>query len=55
MATISHRMVTVLMSANDTGTPRDGVVVPHRPGPSSIRFSGWGRQWANWPISRATA
>ncbi len=41
MATISQSTETVLISAKETGTPSDGMVVPHRPGPSSmIRLGG---------------
>jgi len=40
--TISQRTLAALMSAKETGTPSEGVVVPHRPGPMSMRVWGFG-------------
>jgi hypothetical protein len=36
MATISQSTDTPLMALKDTGTPKDGVLVPQRPGPINM-------------------
>ena len=53
---ISQIADTVSISANETGTPRDGVLVPQRPGPSSRVFRGspFPGRWTIRPMSRAT-
>ena len=53
MATISHSTEVRLISANATGMPRNGSLVPQRPGPRSIvpPVPDGSVVWLIWPIS----
>ena len=56
MATISQSTVAVSISAKETGTPSEGVVVPQRPGPMSMICLGGfaSSRCSSRPINRAT-
>jgi len=52
---ISQIADTLSISANDTGTPSDGVLVSHLPGPRSrMLLSSRPGRWTTFPMSRPT-
>ena len=57
IATISQMAETLLISPKETGTPKEGVVVPQRPGPSNriLGSSVANLSWVTRPTSRAIA
>ena len=55
--TISHSTAARLISAKATGMPRNGSLVPQRPGPSNMRHPSTSdsQAWLILPSSRATS